>query len=313
MLSDPHDRFFKSSFGQIALVRDLLRGFLPEPVRKALDIDSLEFVPTEWVGPFFEKTHLDLALSGRLLGASGGSVRIYVLVEHKSRPDPGLFLQLLRYMVALWSEDEGAGRPLTPILPFVLHQGEETADSRRFFEHTGAPEVLRPYALDFAPLFLDLGSLDDGEIRGQASRLETVAALLAMKHILRRPLEGMVALFEPIGEGLSDSALALVLRYLVVYYKIEGRERFVRLVRDLHAEERMPTFIEELEEEAMKRGLKQGLEKGLEQGLVKGLEKGLEQDIRKLLRKGILSAEEIADALEVDLSKVLGIQREIAR
>jgi hypothetical protein len=208
-------------------------------------------------------------------------------------------------MVALWSEDEGAGRPLTPILPFVLHQGEETADSRRFFEHTGAPEVLRPYALDFAPLFLDLGSLDDGEIRGQASRLETVAALLAMKHILRRPLEGMVALFEPIGEGLSDSALALVLRYLVVYYKIEGRERFVRLVRDLHAEERMPTFIEELEEEAMKRGLEQGLEQGLE--------KGLEQDIRKLLRKGILSAEEIADALEVDLSKVLGIQREIAR
>ena len=84
-------------------------------------------------------------------------------------------------------------------------------------------------------------------------------------------------------------------------------------MRDLHAEERMPTFIEELEEEAMKRGLKQGLEKGLEQGLVKGLEKGLEQDIRKLLRKGILSAEEIADALEVDLSKVLGIQREIAR
>ena len=67
----------------------------------------------------------------------------------------------------------------------------------------------------------------------------------------------------------------------------------------------MPTFIEELEEEAMKRGLEQGLEQGLE--------KGLEQDIRKLLRKGILSAEEIADALEVDLSKVLGIQREIAR
>ncbi|MCL5285349.1 MAG: hypothetical protein M1313_06325, partial [Nitrospirae bacterium] len=79
------------------------------------------------------------------------------------------------------------------------------------------------------------------------------------------------------------------------------RERFVRLVRDLHAEERMPTFIEELEEEAMKRGLEQGLEKGRE------------EDIRKLLRKGILSPEEIADALEVDLSRVLGIQREIAR
>ncbi len=157
--------------------------------------------------------------------------------------------------------------------------------------------------------FSTWGRSTTGRSGGRRARLETVAALLAMKHILRSPLEGMVALFEPIGEGLSDSALALVLRYLVVYYRIEGRERFVRLVRDLHAEERMPTFIEELEEEAMKRGLEQGLEKGREEGL----EKGREEDIRKLLRKGILSPEEIADALEVDLSRVLGIQREIAR
>jgi predicted transposase/invertase (TIGR01784 family) len=52
----------------------------------------------------------------------------------------------------------------------------------------------------------------------------------------------------------------------------------------------------------------QGIEKGMEQGIEKGRQEGRQEDIEKLL-KGILSPEEIASALEVDLAWVEEIAR----
>ena len=69
-----------------------------------------------------------------------------------------------------------------------------------------------------------------------------------------------------------------------------------------------------------KKGLEQGLEKGLEQGLVEGLEQGLEKGIEqgaqstkkrmilKALQLGVLTAEQIAEMAEVDLSYVLQVR-----
>jgi len=64
-------------------------------------------------------------------------------------------------------------------------------------------------------------------------------------------------------------------------------------------EEEMTTVVDYLRN--------QGIEKGLQQGI----EKGRQQDIEKLLSKGVLSPGVIASTLEVDLSWVEEIARQV--
>ena len=61
------------------------------------------------------------------------------------------------------------------------------------------------------------------------------------------------------------------------------------------------------------QGIEQGIEKGRQEGLQKGLQEGRQEDIEKLLVKGILSPEEIASVLEVDLAWVEEIARRVLR
>ncbi len=56
----------------------------------------------------------------------------------------------------------------------------------------------------------------------------------------------------------------------------------------------------------------QGIEQGIEKGRQEGLQKGRQEDIEKFLVKGILSPEEIASVLEVDLAWVEEIARKVA-
>ena len=63
---------------------------------------------------------------------------LYVLVEHKSQPEHWTTFQLLRYMLAVWSDvlrREGPeAQRLPPILPVVFHQGAREWNSPRTFE-----------------------------------------------------------------------------------------------------------------------------------------------------------------------------------
>jgi len=91
----------------------------------------------------------------------------------------------------------------------------------------------------------------------------------------------------------------------------------------------MPNVVDILIEEGLQKGLEKGLQEGRQEGLQKGLEKGLQEgrqeglqegrqktrkeDVSKLLAKGVLTPEQIASALDLDLSWVLEIQAEIVR
>ncbi|MHB1607003.1 MAG: Rpn family recombination-promoting nuclease/putative transposase [Leptospirales bacterium] len=102
-----HDSFFKATLGQTGPLSVLLKGSLPPDIVQALDFDSLCPVPTESVDDSLDRSFMDLAFSARLAGTE---IRIYLVVEHKSSPDPETFLQLLRYMVALWMRNREGGR-----------------------------------------------------------------------------------------------------------------------------------------------------------------------------------------------------------
>lgn len=106
------------------------------------------------------------------------ALRIYVLFEHQSRPDPDMAFRLLRYMVRLWEHIEksepAASRP--PIVPIVLTHGERSWKVSRSFLDTlelGEDPTLRgaiePYIPRFEYLLDDLATLTDREIAERAA------------------------------------------------------------------------------------------------------------------------------------------------
>ena len=216
-----HDRFFKARFGQIDHMRGLLRGFLPAALSRALDYDSLDYLDTEKIGLSYEKSHLDLVLSARL---DDVPVQIYLLFEHKSVSDSSVFLQLLRYMVALWTRDQGNDKRPTPILPFIFYHGAPAWNvPERFLDFCSVPELLRPYALDFSPLVLDTGRVSDQEIRRAVNHLGAAASLIALKHIFDKSYLEYAMALEPLGPELDSGTFQSVLNYLLIYREIEDR------------------------------------------------------------------------------------------
>ena len=110
-LTNLHDAFFKQVLGDPELVEQL-GPEMPEPL------------PASFVDEELRQHHSDLLYRVHL--KTGSDAFAYLLLEHKSSPDDGTRLQLLRYVVRLltnWYEQNGRQLPLPPVLPLVAHQG----------------------------------------------------------------------------------------------------------------------------------------------------------------------------------------------
>jgi len=125
---NPHDKVAKNILGRRETAISFLKGFLPEPITRHLDIDSMRFEPNNFIPDhlkeFFSDILISLPVRNRLQRAE-----IYVLLEHKSYPDEMVILQILRYMVETWSAHELKNKKngftkLPMLIPIVIAHGE---------------------------------------------------------------------------------------------------------------------------------------------------------------------------------------------
>jgi predicted transposase YdaD len=172
-----------------------LRDHLPPDLVALLVPGPPELVTGSFVDERLRRHHTDLLfrLRWRTKAREGsvaeGQVLGYVLLEHKSAPDPHTPLQLLRYKLRIWERwiADKNGLPLPPILAVVLHQGPEGwRGSRSFLDLFGAlPEALRQSVPDFTHELVDLSKVDDSSLSHQ-QRLR--ALLMVMKYAQRADL-----------------------------------------------------------------------------------------------------------------------------
>lgn len=111
-------------------------------------------------------------------------------MEHKSSPDPGARLQLLRYIVRVLTHcyDQNAPPlPLPTVFPLLVHQGpQDWTISCEFTELFGVlPDALRPYVPCFRHALVDLAQIEDQKLSSDASLR---AFLKALKYSRRADL-----------------------------------------------------------------------------------------------------------------------------
>src|SRR3954467_15890215 len=123
-----HDAFFRALMDEPGVAAALLREHLPAEVAALLAPDAPELLDAHFVAAHLRHSQADRLYRARALG---GEVYIYVLLEHKSAPDPEVGVQLLDYLAEIWRrldrqrlERGGAvGSDRLPIVLLVIYHG----------------------------------------------------------------------------------------------------------------------------------------------------------------------------------------------
>jgi hypothetical protein len=112
---------------------------------------------------------------------TGKPARLYLLLEHKSYPDPWVALQLLGYLVRLL-EREKQQRPKPPlplVIPLVLYHGERAwTASRQLADLFDADGDFRVFVPDFRYGLCDLNT---DQLEGLQERAWLAVTLRVLK------------------------------------------------------------------------------------------------------------------------------------
>ena len=117
----PHDHFFKQVFKDQKNVVDFIKQYLPKKISKELDLSSVQIIDPSANSEEDIEFVSDIVVSCKT--SDGTPADIYLLFEHKSYKDKGIYLQLLRYMYEMWQKDFRLKKPFRVIIPVVFYHG----------------------------------------------------------------------------------------------------------------------------------------------------------------------------------------------
>ncbi|MBF0160123.1 MAG: Rpn family recombination-promoting nuclease/putative transposase, partial [Magnetococcales bacterium] len=162
-ISQIHDHFCRAVASDPKKAAGLIQEQLPTQISSCLSPE----LPTLVEGSFVDETLRGL-LSDRLYQVrtiTGQAAFVYVLIDHKSYPDPFIAWQLLKYMVEIWKQwerENSRWTQLPPIIPLVLYHGaSQWRIADEFLTLVAAEEGWRQYLLNFQFRVMDLGPIPD--------------------------------------------------------------------------------------------------------------------------------------------------------
>ncbi len=248
-IKSPHDSFCKEIMSRLDVAADFLANYMPPDVVALLDLSGLELVKDSFVDAELRKHFSDLLYRAPM--RDGGEAFVYILFEHKSRPDQWVAFQLMRYEVKIW-EPMARSREikLPPIFPVVFYHGQERWNAPRDFVGliAGAPDDgetrsliryqpwLEYYLCDFSPHAAE-------EVRGGAL---LCAYLLLMKYIYSDDLGARLPMiFSPLSQLSPEAAmgfLIVALRYLSIASHRLNVEDVRMAIQEVFPEEEFPVI-----------------------------------------------------------------------
>jgi predicted transposase/invertase (TIGR01784 family) len=278
-IGSAHDRYFRESFGRVEVARDFLRHNLPADLLALVDLETLEVSSETHVAEDLRESCSDLVY--RLAWRDGGALEVYVLFEHKSRPEHWTLLQLLRYAVAAGErhrQQQPKAKRLPPVYPLVLYHGQRRWRAPLHFHDLvePLPPSLAPFVPQFRYALHDVSPRSKTEVKGAVS---TRLVLLALRHIWsHEPIARLRELIEPIAEIEDQSEATRILYTLLTYFLSasahldEGELRTLLLETPI-GETAMQTLAERYREQGRQQGWQLGRQEGEAAVLLRQIER----------------------------------------
>ena len=168
-LKNPHDLFFKETFGNVTTASNFLSNYLPPSLIEQIDLHTLEPQKDHFIEEQLKESFSDLLFKTTIAGNEG---YIYFLFEHKSYPDKGTVFQVLKYMIQIWQAklDQEYGE-LPVVIPLVIYHGKSNWHIPDTLAgilkgYHDLPTNIKIYIPNFTYLLYDLSKYSDEEIKG---------------------------------------------------------------------------------------------------------------------------------------------------
>ena len=197
-----HDALFGTLFESPQRAMEILRPAMPNSLAGFPDWNVMpKLVETTFIDENPRNSQADMPLEVRL--TNGRPALAHMLVERKSRPDPGAILQMAGYMVQIWKRFAEGGKErlkaLPPTYPFLFHNGraawkDPLCPSQLMARHGNAPPIRLP-GQDV--ILRDIAGMPAEEL---AEGIQTRAAMLAPG---RRAMEDPRAVAEALVENAA--------------------------------------------------------------------------------------------------------------
>ena len=317
-----HDAAFKRWFDHARMVEDLLRGFAPADVVSALDFDTLEQLPPDYVDDGFGRGSGDAAWRVRFRGAAGDWLYLLVLLEFQSTVDRHMAARILAYTAQMYLKLIRGGRlpadgRLPPVLPVVIYNGERRWSAAAEVGETIASvgEALAPFQPRQRHLVIDEHALrvedlpeenvvsaqialEQGSVSTMAAVLRRVSALLSGEEhaSLRRAFaELTLGMVERSATARAHPDLPSALQAAADTGGLSAMGSLLARRIDEYVETRVKTGIEagiaREVEGAVARELESAVARELESAVARTraetLEQGLEQGLERGLEQGL--------------------------
>ena len=171
-IQNPHDKFFKETFGNVTVTKDFLNNYLPQNIMNIIDIDTLEPQKDSFINEELQEEFSDLLFRVNINNKGG---YLYFLFEHKSYTSRGIAFQLLKYMIEIWEtkiKKEGINE-LPVIIPLVIYHGKDnwnikTTLGDMISGYNELPEDIKKHIPNYEYLLYDISRYTDEEIKGEA-------------------------------------------------------------------------------------------------------------------------------------------------
>ena len=183
-ITNPHDKFFKSSFSRLDVVQSFIQEVFPPQYRDKINLNSLKLSNTSFIDNELSEHLADLVYQAEY---AGETALIAILFEHKSYQEDFPEGQLLRYMSNIWREEQkqkkGKKRKdSTVVIPIIIHHGKSAwkrVSMRRQFGNPH-PDLLK-FLPEFDYLLFSLNDFSDVQIANFKNTFLSTAAML-LKH-----------------------------------------------------------------------------------------------------------------------------------
>lgn len=300
---NPHDRFFKKAMSNKRVAQEFFDFHLPEPLKQALDKDSLKLYQESYVDSELKLAFSDILYTASFQGQTG---YLYVLVEHQSSPDKLMPFRMLKYICAIMDKHlKQTGKSELPLVyPIVFHH----ASTPYHYSNDIKDLIAAPKALIESYWLKPFQLIDVGQISDEALKQRYWSGLMefTLKHIFERDVLNCIIeltdILKAVDKAGDGDYITALFNYLLAAGETVKQEEVVKtLVSSLSG----PTGdkIMTLAEQLIAKGKSEGYLVGMAEGKAEGEAAIL---VRQLKRKfGVIPEQYLQHIHEADAETLL--------
>jgi hypothetical protein len=274
-----YDSCYKLLFSAPQLVRELITGFMPVDWLHSLDYDTLEKVPSNYVGDNLRQRTNDVVWR---IQAGGEWVYLYMQLEFQRTIDTYMAVRVMDYLALLYQDlarrrEVLPKRRLPPVLPVVLYTGivpwDASTDMAAMVAR--APQLPEKYHPRLAYLLIDMSQYQDSDLKAMNNRVA-----MAMR-FEKANLEDLPPLILHLSEMLDgDTELhrifSIWMRELL-YRRSEGVLLLPELVNLMEVNMSLVQSLHNYRQAGVLEGKQEGKREGKQEGEAHVLQKVLAQ------------------------------------